>query len=225
MEMDGLRDQALAGAGFTREKNGAVGARHRLDHLEHGEHRFASADDVRELVGQAERPLQQHVLLPELPVLDLLAHLHLEQVDVERLAQVIARTEAHRFNRGVGRRERRDHDPENVLIDFLRGTQHVDAAQVRHLDVRDQQVDRLALEQIDGRAAVVGEQHLVAFAPQHDRQELPHRPLIVHDENARRPAVGGRGDRLRGRAHDTTAAVRAGSRTDTVVPAPGCELT
>ena len=225
MEMDGLRDQTLASARFAGQQNRAVRAGDGLDHLEDLEHRFASADHVRKLVREAERPLQQHVLLPQLAVLDLLAHFHLEQIDVERLAQVVARAETHRFDGGVGRRERRDHDAEDVLIDLLRGAQHVDAAQIGHLDVRDQQIDRLALEQIDRRAAVVGEQHFVAFAPQHDREELPHRPLIVHDENARRPAVGGRGDRLGGRAHDTTAAVRAGSRTDTVVPAPGCELT
>ena len=71
--------------------------------------------------------------------------------------------------------------------------QHVDAAHVGHLDVGDQQVDRLALEQLDGRPAVLGQHHLVAFAPQHDRQQLPHRPLIVDDEDrAAAGAVGGR---------------------------------
>ena len=70
---------------------------------------------------------------------------------------------------------------------LLGGAQHVDAAHVRHLDVGDQQVDRLALEQVDRGAAVLGEQHLVALAAQHDRQQLPHRPLVVDDEDARRP--------------------------------------
>src|SRR5947209_12780183 len=41
---------------------------------------------------ETQRPLQQHVLLPQLPVLDLFAHLHLQQIDVKRLAQVVART-------------------------------------------------------------------------------------------------------------------------------------
>ena len=42
-------------------------------------------------------------------------------------------------------------------------------------------------------AAVLGEQHLVALAPQHDRQQLAHRPLVVDDEDARggrRSAIG-----------------------------------
>ena len=179
-----------------------------------------------ELVREPERPLQQHVLLPKLAVFDLLAHFHLEQIDVERLAQVVAGAEPHGLDGGFRRRERRDHDAEDVLVDPLRRAQHFDAAQVGHLDVRDQQIDRLALQGVDGRPAVLGEQHLVALAAQHDRQQLAHRPLVVDDENAR-----ARGDRQEpwGRDASVTGHVvttaRAGRRTDTVVPAPGCELT
>ena len=78
---------------------------------------------------------------------------------------------------------------------------------------------------LDRRAAVLGEQHLVAFAPQHDRQQLAHRSLVVDDEDARRAAIGRRArSAFGGGAHAVTTA-RAGRRTDTVVPAPGCELT
>ncbi len=151
---------------------------------------FAAADDVGELMREAERPLEQEILLLQLTVLDLLADLHLEQVDVERLAQVVAGAQPHRFDRGVGRRKRGDHDAENVVIDFLGGAQDVDTAQVRHLDVGNQQIDRLAFEHGDRGAAVFGEQHFVAFAPQHDRQQFPHRPLIVHHQDAGRTIVG-----------------------------------
>jgi hypothetical protein len=209
---------------WTGQEDGAVGAGDGLDHLEDLEHRRASSDDVRELVREAERPLQQQVLLPQLPVLDLLAHFHLQQIDVERLAQVIAGAQPHRLDGGVGRRERRDHDAEDVLVDLLRGAQHVDAAQVGHFDVGDQQVDRLALEHRDRRAPVLGEQHFVALAAQHDRQQLAHRSLVVDHQDARRPAIGRRRRRLQCGAHDTTVA-RAGRRTATVVPAFGCELT
>ena len=192
VEVDGLRDQPLAGARFAGQQDRAVGARDGLDHLEDVEHRLAAADDVRELMRQPERPLEQDVLLAQLAVLDLLAHLHLEQVDVERLAQVVAGAQPHRFDGGFGRRERRDHDAEDVLVDLLGRPQHVHAAHVGHLDVGDQQIDRLALERLDGGAAVLGEQHLVAFAAEHDRQQLAHRPLIVDDEDAWRTAGGGR---------------------------------
>jgi len=83
---------------------------------------------------------------------------------------------------------------------------------------------RLALEQIDRRAAVLRQQHFVAFAPQHDRQQLSHRSLIVDDEDARRALVGDRFGGLDSGAHWATAA-RAGKRTETVVPCPAFELT
>src|SRR5207245_7507538 len=82
MEMDRLRDETLARARFTGEQNRAVRLSDRFDHLEHVEHRFGAPDDVRKLMREAERPLQQHVFLPELAVLDLLADLHLEKIDV-----------------------------------------------------------------------------------------------------------------------------------------------
>ena len=95
-------DQLLAGARLAGQQDRAGGPRDRLDQLEHGEHRVAAADDVRELVRQAERPLEQHVLLPQLALLELLAHLHLQLVDVERLAQVVAGAEPHRLDGGLG---------------------------------------------------------------------------------------------------------------------------
>ena len=68
---------------------------------------------------------------------------------------------------------------------------------------------------VDRGAAVLGEQHFVALAPQHDRQQLPHRPLIVDDEDARRPALGGRRRRVALAVLMCVTAARAGRRTDT----------
>ncbi len=134
---------------------------------------------------RAERPLQQHVLLPELALLERVADLDLQLVDVERLAEVVVRAQPHRFDGGVGRRERGNHDAEHVLIDALGGAQHFDAAHVGHLDVGDQEVEPAALELVDRLAAVFGKRDVVALAPQHDRQQLAHRPLVVDDEQSR----------------------------------------
>ena len=107
---------------------------------------------------RAERALEEHVLLPELPLLERVADLHLQLVDVERLGQVVVRAEAHRLDRGVGGRKRGDHDAEDVRVDPLRRAQDVHAAHVRHLDVGDQQIEAAALELLDRRPAVLGEQ-------------------------------------------------------------------
>ena len=185
IEVDGARHPFLAGARLAGHEHRAVGARDLLDQLEDGEHLLAAADDVRELVRRAERALQQHVLLPQLALLERVADLDLQLVDVERLAEVVVGAQPHGFDGGVGRRERRDHDAEHVLIDPLGGAKHLDAAHVGHLDVGDQQIEAAALELLDRRAAVLGQRHVVAFAAQHDGQQLAHRSLVVHDEQSR----------------------------------------
>ena len=77
--------------------------------------------------------------------------------------------------------------------------------------------------------AVLGDQHLVAIAPQHDRQQLPHRPLVVDDQDARADAAAVTGSSVWSsvvmfnsayrRAHSS----RRGSVTSTWVPTPRCE--
>ncbi len=170
-------------------------------------------------------PLQQDVLLPKLAVLDFLANLHLQQIDVERLAQIVAGAEPHRFDCGVGRRKRGDHDPEDVLVDALRGAQHLDTAQVRHLDVGNQQIDRLR-----ARASPPPRVPLSASSTSYPsrRSTIASSSRIDRSSSTTRMR-GGRRSVAVGAVSVTvrhvSAVARAGSRTDTVVPAPGCELT
>ena len=179
----------------------------------------SSIDSLRPMMLQ---PVRQPERAPagrfplQLAVLDL-PDFH-PQIDVERLAQVVGGAEAHRFDRALGGGKRGNHDAEDVLVDPLGRAQHLDAADVRHLDVGDQDVHGLFLEQRDGARAVLGEQDFVAFAPEHDGQQLAHRALVVHDEDARRAPLGGHFRHWR--VHAGTTA-RAGRRTATVVPLPG----
>ena len=152
VEMDGPRHPFLACARLAGDEHGAVGPRDLLDQLEDREHLLAAPDDIGELMAGPERALQQHVLLPELPLLERVADFDLQLVDVERLAEVVVGAQPHRLDGGVGRRERGNHDAEHVLIDALGGAQHVDAAHVGHLDVGDQQVEAAALELVDRHA-------------------------------------------------------------------------
>ena len=61
------------------------------------------------------------------------------------LCDVVGRAEPQRFDRGVGRGERRHDDADDRRVDALRLAQHVDAAHLGHPDVGDQDVDPLAL--------------------------------------------------------------------------------
>jgi hypothetical protein len=242
IEVDGARHPFLAGARFAGHEHRALGAGDLLDELEDREHLLAAPDDVGELVARAERPLQQHVLLPEAALLEGVADLHLQLVDVERLAEVVVGSQPHRFDGGVGRREGGNHDAEHVLIDALGGPQYFDAAHVGHLDVGNEEVEAAALELVDRLLAVFGKDDIVPLAAQHDRQQLAHRPLVVHDEQARGAGSGfraarsgfgvveffvqGHSVRLLTRLYVLAPiGTRAGRRTLTIVPFPGVELT
>ena len=68
-------------------------------------------------------------------------------------------------------------------LQLLGGLQHIHAAHVGHPDVREQQIDTLALQHLDRRAAVLGHEHVVAVAPQHDAKHVAQRRLIVDDQD------------------------------------------
>ena len=114
----------------------------------------ASIDSLRPMMLQnswlrVQRALEQDVLLLEPMRFQVLADLQPQFVHVERLGEVVHRAEPHRFDRAVGRRERRHHERDDVAIDVLGRAQHVDAADVRHPDVGEQQIDAFLLEDGD----------------------------------------------------------------------------
>jgi hypothetical protein len=190
--MDGAGGQLLAGARLPRHQHGAARLRDRLDQVEDRQHRLAAAEDVRELVPFAERPLEQDVLALQLAAFERAMDHDLQLVDVEGLVDVVVGAHAQRFDRRLGRGERGDHDPGQVGVHPLRRAQHVEAGHVGHVDVGDQQVDRPPFQLVEGLAAVLGHHHLVAFATEHDRQQFPHRALVVDDQDARGAGAGWR---------------------------------
>ena len=232
IEMNGARHPLLARSRFSRDQHRAVGAGDLLDQLEDRQHLVAAADDVAELMRGAERALEQHVLLPELPLLERVADLDLQLVDVERLAEVVVRAQPHGFDRGVGRRKRRDHDAENVLVDPLGRAQHVDAAHVRHLDVGDQQVEsarararrsprgrsrRASRRTPRAAARSTAARASTARRRRRARAAAPSRPV--------RRGVSVHGSVLLFHSLMLAATARPAAGRVTVVPRPGVELT
>ena len=78
--------------------------------------------------------------------LEVLPDLQPQLVHAERLREVVDRAEPHRLDRGVGGRERRHHERDDVAVEVLGRAQDLDAADVGHPDVGQQQIDRLALQ-------------------------------------------------------------------------------
>ncbi len=207
----------------------------------------ASIDSLRPMMFEnwwrlAEGALEQHVLAPQPPALERAAHDDLQLVDVERLVDVVVGAHPERLDRRLGRGEGGDHDAGEIRVHPLRRAQHVEPGHVGHVDVRDQQIDRPALELVEGLPPVLGHHHLVALAAEDDGEQLAHRPLVVDDEDAarcvRRPAAlsPDRWPCCRDRPavprgpcaaakRRTSARRSAGRMTSIVVPRPVCEWT
>ena len=195
VEVDGARHQLLARARLAGDQDRAGGGGDGLDEPEDRRHHLAAADDVAELVHGAERPLEQQVLLLQLPA--LLAQLPLlerlaDHLDDGRgelraaLLDVVRRAQPQGLDRGLLRGVGGDHDPEDVGVELLGGAQHLDAAHVGHADVGDEQVDPAGLEQPDGVAPVLGEHDVEPLPLQAVGQQLPDRGLVVDEEDLRR---------------------------------------
>ena len=131
-------------------------------------HGRAVAENVGEVAGTDQRLLERRVLFFEPTVLERFADLGLQLGDVERLAQVVVGPQTQRLNGGLGRREGRDHDPDDLWVGLLRRTQHIHAAHVRHPDIGHEQIDRLTLQQIHRGTPALGEQHTVPFSLEDD---------------------------------------------------------
>ena len=89
---------------------------------------------------------------------------------------------------------------------------------------------RSRVEHFERAGAVLGDEHVVAVAPQDDRQQFAHRALIVDHEDARRRLRLATASPVWSSVvmfNSTPAAhsVAPGSVTSTWVPTPRCDVT
>ena len=101
--------------------------------------------------------------------------------NVERLGQIIARSQPQRlpsrFNRLVGSQ----HDDLDRRIYFLELAQQFDSRHPGHADVQHRRVHGMLLHQFDGFVAVVRQQDVVVVL-EDDAERLPRALFVVHDQ-------------------------------------------
>src|SRR5205085_7764441 len=109
-------------------------------------------------------------------------HLQLGNVEAGVLDDQVFGAELEGAARGFDRREGGDHNHHRFGRDFADAGQQVDAVDVRHLDVGDDQVVDVLPDQIERAHAVFCRMHGVAFALQHEFQQFAHAALVVDDQ-------------------------------------------
>ena len=180
----GARDELLAGPALAGDHDGRPAVGRLADRLE-------DFQDARTLPDESVEPVLAPQLAFELPIL-LLQPLALERVgdgepqlvELERLGDVVIRAELHRLHRRLGRSEGGHDEHHRSRRVLLRGAQNGEAVHLPHAEVGDDQVERVALERLDGGFAAVGQRHGIADLPQHDAEQLSHALLVVDDQHA-----------------------------------------
>jgi hypothetical protein len=90
--------------------------------------------------------------------------------------------ELERLARAVDGGEGGHHDDHRLRRLLAHRAQQLDAADVGHLHVRDQQFVTAPLHRFQRLAPVRDDRDLVAFAPEDQVEQLPHTPLIIRDQ-------------------------------------------
>ena len=219
--VDGPRHQLLAGATLSGDEDGGAGGGDGAHHVEERDHGRGDADDLLQAVAAAQLLLEPQVLLAELLALQGVADHDLELVDVEGLQQVIVGSQLEGGHRGLGAPEGGDDDDHGLRGGRLDVAEDLDAVSVRELDVRDHEVHgALAQHRRRHRPALRG-QDLEALLLEHDREQLPHGLLVVHDQDPLHAWVGV-GTEAMGRWTSTSVPWEGALRT---VMSPPCSRT
>ena len=120
--------------------------------------------------------------------LEIVAHAGeqlLEALEVDRLAQVVGRSELDRFDGGLDRRVAGHQDRLAARIDLANGAQHVEAADVRHPQVDHHDVGAARPQPRDGVAAARIGLRLVSGARGKPADHVKDALFVVDDDQQR----------------------------------------
>ncbi len=223
--VNGAGDQVLPDAAFAGDQHVTRRAGRQRDLLAHGPDRVALPDE-REAGGRRlRRPPHEPVFPDRLPILEQALHALLENIDGERLLEVVAGASTKRDDRGFERRVRGHHDDRRARIQHPRSFEHVQAVETRHHDVRDDDVEVLLPDAGQGLFAVPGCRHAIALGRERPGQDVLDRRLVVHEDlRAVQSLPGGKNDTVPRRGRVRTALSRVG-RARPRDPAQSCERT
>jgi hypothetical protein len=182
--MDRPGDQFLAGTALTGDQNGRSAGRRLDDEVEHLLHARAAADDGGKALILRLQVLPQHGILGhQLPPLDGVAHDHQHFVVLERLRDVVERTALHRGNRRLYRRERRDHQNRQLVVQLLQLLEQREPVHAWHHHVGDDGIEGKRSGQLEPFFSCRGYPDVIALAREQTLENLTHDFFVVDYED------------------------------------------
>src|SRR5579885_1316079 len=182
-EVDGARDQLLAGARLAGDQHARIGARDLFHHPENLLDRVAFADDVLEAVLLAQLVMQVAVFLEQMLFLERVAQNRLQMLVGEGLGDVVVGALVQRFHRGLDARVGGDDDPHQLLIAVAKLAEQLDAiAAAGQVEVEDGDIDLFALEDVEGKLRGWRFEDFVSVAARELDDNRPHQRFIFNHQ-------------------------------------------
>ena len=112
-----------------------------------------------------------------------LADRYLQLFDIEAgiLDDEVFSAELESASRRLDSRKRGNHNHHGFGRDFAHAGQQIDAVDVGHLDIGDDQVVDVLPDKVKRARAVFCRMHGVAFALEHEFQQFAHAALVIDD--------------------------------------------
>jgi hypothetical protein len=183
--VDRLGGEVLAGAGLPRQQHRGRGTgRHLRQQLLHPRHGRRGAHDGVEPEVATLAAAQRHHFTAQRHGLERLLGEQQHLVEVERLVDVVERTELHRLDRVLDGRKRGHQDHRQIRRALFDLPQHRQAVAVRQLEVEKDQID-VVPRLVHGFFGGGGLDDVVPLGGQPFAQRPPHQLLVVDDQNSR----------------------------------------
>jgi len=175
----------LSRAALALDQDGHVGVGHLTDAIEHMLHGGAAAHHVGNLAHRAEPLPQSPVLFDQAVVLQGVANLQPQHVQVHRLGDKVVCPLTHRLDRRLDRAVGGDHQDHGLGPRLLDLAEQVDAGQPsRHLQVRDDHLMAVLPEHCQGLFGVRRRAQLVGFAREPFGQAAANVRFVIDDQDA-----------------------------------------
>ncbi len=181
--MDSARYQLLAGTALAGDEHVAHGRAGFGDLSSHCVHGCTFAKQTPVGNSALHGPAKQGRFLSHRPLLEQPAHPQPELVELERFDDVIGGALAKRLYGRLHRSEGRDQDEESLRLEYVRLAQQIHAAQSRHDDIADDQVETLIRHDGQRFFCAPGRADAVAILLQTPGERVLNRALIVDNED------------------------------------------
>ena len=186
MEVNELRDHLLAAAALACDEHRRIGWRHLAGEVDRPAKRRRGPEQ-RDLVGRGLPASLSVLLLTRLARHEQRMHgasdQDLEMRGRERLRQIIERALPQRFHARLDAGIAGHDDHDRVVVRAERRSQQCQPVDPRHVQIREYDIERPALEELQGILAAARDRDVISLVTEHGGAALAQGMLIVDYED------------------------------------------